>query len=216
MEENQLLALWESYKRKLSENLILNRQNAQDLTKIKVKSLLSGMQPLKIFAILTGIIWVLLLDVVVLNIWPAASPIFLIAIGIHILLTKLAIGIYIYQLVLINLVDINEPILSTQEKIAKLKSSTLWITRLLFLQLPAWTVFYWSKEMFQNLNALQISIHVSVALGMTFLSIWLYRNIRVENRDKRWFRLLLGGVEWDPIMKSIDLLQQIDEAKREG
>lgn len=216
MEENQLLALWESYDRKLSENLILNRQNAQDLTKIKVKSLLSGMQPLKIFAILTGIIWVLLLDVVVLNIWPAASPIFLIAIGIHILLTKLAIGIYIYQLVLINLVDINEPILSTQEKIAKLKSSTLWITRLLFLQLPAWTVFYWSKEMFQNLNALQISIHVSVALGMTFLAIWLYRNIRVENRDKRWFRLLLGGVEWDPIMKSIDLLQQIDEAKREG
>lgn len=216
MEENQLFALWESYDRKLSENLILNRQNAQDLTKIKVKSLLSGMQPLKIFAILTGIIWVLLLDVVVLNIWPAASPIFLIAIGIHILLTKLAIGIYIYQLVLINLVDINEPILSTQEKIAKLKSSTLWITRLLFLQLPAWTVFYWSKEMFQNLNALQISIHVSVALGMTFLSIWLYRNIRVENRDKRWFRLLLGGVEWDPIMKSIDLLQQIDEAKREG
>ena len=216
MEENQLLALWESYDRKLSENLILNRQNAQDLTKIKVKSLLSGMQPLKIFAILTGIIWVLLLDVVVLNIWPAASPIFLIAIGIHILLTKLAIGIYIYQLVLINLVDINEPILSTQEKIAKLKSSTLWITRLLFLQLPAWTVFYWSKEMFQNLNALQVSIHVSVALGMTFLTIWLYRNIRVENRDKRWFRLLLGGVEWDPVMKSIDLLQQIDEAKREG
>jgi len=216
MEENQLLALWESYDRKLSENLILNRQNAQDLTKIKVKSLLSGMQPLKIFAILTGIIWVLLLDVVVLNIWPAANPIFLIAIGIHILLTKLAIGIYIYQLVLINLVDINEPILSTQEKIAKLKSSTLWITRLLFLQLPAWTVFYWSKEMFQNLNALQISIHVSVALGMTFLAIWLYRNIRVENRDKRWFRLLLGGVEWDPVMKSIDLLQQIDEAKREG
>lgn len=216
MEENQLFALWESYDRKLSENLILNIQNAQDITKIKVKSLLSGMQPLKIFAILTGIIWVLLLDVVVLNIWPAASPIFLIAIGIHILLTKLAIGIYIYQLVLINLVDINEPILSTQEKIAKLKSSTLWITRLLFLQLPAWTVFYWSKEMFQNLNALQISIHVSVALGMTFLSIWLYRNIRVENRDKRWFRLLLGGVEWDPIMKSIDLLQQIDEAKREG
>ena len=216
MEENQLLALWESYDRKLSENLILNRQNAQDLTKIKVKSLLSGMQPLKIFAILTGIIWVLLLDVVVFNIWPAANPIFLIAIGIHILLTKLAIGIYIYQLVLINLVDINEPILSTQEKIAKLKSSTLWITRLLFLQLPAWTVFYWSEEMFQNLNALQISIHVSVALGMTFLAIWLYRNIRVENRDKRWFRLLLGGVEWDPMMKSIDLLQQIDEAKREG
>ena len=216
MEENQLLALWESYDKKLSENLVLNRQNAQDITKIKVKSLLSGMQPMKIFAIVLGIIWVGLLDVIVFNIWPAASPMFLISVGIHIFLTKLAIGIYIYQLVLINLVDINVPILHTQEKIAKLKSSTIWITRLLFLQLPAWSVFFWTKEMFQNLNFLQISIHVGVALGMCYLGIWLFRNIRFENRDKKWFRLLLGGIEWDPIMKSFDLLHQIDEAKREG
>lgn len=216
MEENQLLALWESYDKKLSENLVLNRQNAQDITKIKVKSLLSGMQPMKIFAILLGIIWVGLLDMIVFNIWPAASPMFLISVGIHIFLTKLAIGIYIYQLVLINLVDINDPILYTQEKIAKLKSSTIWITRLLFLQLPAWSVFFWTKEMFQNLNFLQISIHVGVALGMCYLGIWLFRNIRFENRDKKWFRLLLGGIEWDPIMKSFDLLHQIDEAKREG
>jgi hypothetical protein len=45
MEENQLLALWESYDRKLSQNLVLNRQNAEEITKIKVKSLLSEMQP---------------------------------------------------------------------------------------------------------------------------------------------------------------------------
>ena len=145
MEENQLLALWESYDRKLSQNLVLNRQNAEEITKIKVKSLLSGMQPIKIFAILVGIVWVGFLDLIVFNVWAYASPMFLFAIGFHILLTKLSIGVYLYQLVLINLVDINEPILSTQEKIAKLKSSTIWITRLLFLQLPAWTVFYWTK-----------------------------------------------------------------------
>ena len=39
MEENQLLALWESYDRKLSQNLVLNRQNAEEITKIKVKNL---------------------------------------------------------------------------------------------------------------------------------------------------------------------------------
>ena len=133
MEENQLLALWESYDRKLSQNLVLNRQNAEEITKIKVKSLLSGMQPIKIFAILVGIVWVGFLDLIVFNVWAYASPMFLTAVGFHLLLTKLSIGVYLYQLVLINLVDINEPILSTQEKIAKLKSSTIWITRLLFL-----------------------------------------------------------------------------------
>lgn len=213
MEENQLLTLWETYDRKLSENLILNKKNAQDITKIKVKSLLSGMQPMKIFAIILGLIWVGLLDVIVYNIWQAASPMFLISIGIHLLLTKLAIGVYAYQLILINLVDINEPIIQAQEKIAKLKSSTLWITRLLFLQLPAWSVFFWTKELFQRLNFLQISIHIGVALGMLYLAIWLFNNIRFQNRDKKWFRLLLGGIEWDPIMKGFDLLEQIHEAK---
>jgi len=216
MEENQLLALWESYDRKLSQNLVLNRQNAEDITKFKVKSLLSGMQPIKIFAILVGIIWVGFLDLIVINVWAYASPMFLISIGFHILLTKLSIGVYLYQLVLINLVDINEPILSTQEKIAKLKSSTIWITRLLFLQLPAWTVFYWTKDLFQNLHVFQISIMVGVALGMAYLGIWLFKNIRFENRDKKWFKFLLSGKEWDPMMKSADLLQQIEEAKKEG
>jgi hypothetical protein len=216
MEENQLLALWESYDRKLSQNLRLHRQNAEEITKIKVKSLLSGMQPIKIFAILVGIIWVGFLDLIVINVWAFASPMFLISIGFHILLTKLSIGVYLYQLVLINLVDINEPILDTQEKIAKLKSSTIWITRLLFLQLPAWTVFYWTKDLFQSINAFQISIMVGVALGMAYLGVWLFRNIRFENRDKKWFKFLLSGKEWDPMMKSADLLDQIEEAKKEG
>jgi hypothetical protein len=216
MEENQLLALWESYDRKLSQNLVLNRQNAEEITKIKVKSLLSGMQPLKIFAIIIGILWVGFLDIIVINVWSYASPMFLISIGFHILLTKLSIGVYLYQLVLIHLVDINEPILDAQEKIAKLKSSTIWITRLLFLQLPAWTVFYWTKDLFQNLNTFQIIIMVSVALGLGYLGIWLFKNIRFENRDKKWFRLLLSGKEWDPMMKASDLLQQIEESKKDG
>jgi hypothetical protein len=216
MEENQLLALWESYDRKLSQNLILHRQNAEEITKIKVKSLLSGMQPVKIFAILIGVLWVGFLDIIVINVWSYASPMFLISIGFHILLTKLSIGVYLYQLVLINLVDINEPILSSQEKIAKLKSSTIWITRLLFLQLPAWTVFYWTKDLFQNINAFQISIIVGVAMGMAYLGVWLFRNIRFENRDKKWFKFLLSGKEWDPMMKAAELLEQIEEAKKEG
>jgi len=216
MEENQLLALWESYDRKLSQNLILHKQNAEEITKIKVKSLLSGMQPLKIFAVLIGIVWVGLLDVIIINVWSYATPIFLISIGFHILLTKISIGVYLYQLVLIHLVDINEPILDAQEKIANLRSSTIWITRILFLQLPAWTVFYWSKDLFQNINAFQISIIVGIALGMAYLGIWLFRNIRFENRDKKWFKFLLSGKEWDPMMKAAELLEQIEEAKKEG
>ena len=57
---------------------------------------------------------------------------------------------------------------------------------------------------------------VGVALGMAYLGVWLFKNIRFENRDKKWFKFLLSGKEWDPMMKSADLLQQIEDAKKEG
>ena len=132
MEDIEIINLWKSYDKKLNENLLLNRENAEEITKIKAQSLLSSMKPLKIFTMLVGIIWVAFVDVLIINLFYIANPFFLISAGIQSLLTTLAIGIYLYQLIIIHQVDISEPILATQEKIASLKSTTLWVARILF------------------------------------------------------------------------------------
>lgn len=60
----------------------------------------------------------------------------------QVLLTAIALVLYIYQLVLMQQIDISQPVVETKHHLARLKFSTLWIARILFLQLPVWTTFY--------------------------------------------------------------------------
>lgn len=216
MEDNQIIELWKSYDKKLEESLVLNRQNAEAITRVKVQSIVRSMKPVKIFMILAGILWVGFVDVLIVNLFSVANPFFLISAGIQVLLTKLAIGIYLYQLILIQQVDIDEPVLATQEKIARLKASTIWVTRLLFLQLPVWTTFYWNAGMLKNGNPVLYLIQALVTGLFTFLAIWLFRNINYANRDKKWFKLIFNGKEWNPVIKSMELLGQIHEYRNEN
>jgi len=216
MEDTEIINLWKSYDKKLEENLSLNRQNAEEITKMKVRSFLASMSPLKIFTILVGAVWIGFVDVLIINLFFVANPIFLISAGVQVLLTKLSVGIYFYQLILIHQIDISEPILATQEKLARLKTSTLWVARILFLQLPVWTTFYWNKNMLENGSIVLYTIQIAVTLSFTFLAVWLFRNIKYENRDEKWFRIIFNGNEWDAVIKSMELLSQIDEYRIEN
>lgn len=216
MQDTDIINLWKSYDRKLEETLQVNRQHTEDITSMKVRSFLVSMTPIKIFTILTGIAWVAFLDVVFIAALSTGSIFFLASAGFISLLNKLAIGIYLYQLILIHQVDVNEPIMAAQERIARLKSSTLWIARILFLQLPAWTTFYLSSHMLRSSGMLFSVVQFFITGLFAFLAVWLFANIRYENREKKWFRLIFMGREWTPLMKAIDLLTQIKESRADN
>ncbi|MCC6463596.1 MAG: hypothetical protein IT260_24210 [Saprospiraceae bacterium] len=215
MQDDSIKQLWDSYHAKLDENLRLTHQNTTDLAQMKVRTFLNSMQPLKIFTLLVGILWVVFVDVLLFALYPVASPYFLVSAAIQVLLTKLAIGIYLYQLILIWQVDISEPILATQERIARLLSSTMWIARLLFLQLPVWTTFYWTEGLVNSGSLAFYRIQIPVTLAFAGLAVWLFVHIKYENRHQKWFRLLFEGKEWSPVIKSMELLEQIEEYKME-
>ena len=211
MEDIEIINLWKSYGRKLDESLLFNRKNAEDLAKMKVRSLLSSMKPLKIFAISVGIAWVGFVDFLIVKLFHIANPIFIGSAIIQAFLTQLAIVVYLYQLILISRADFDEPILSTQNKLVRLKSSTLWVARLLFLQLPVWTTFYWNKSMLENGNIVLWIIQIMVTLFFTLLALWFFINIKFENRDKKWFKLIFTGKEWSPVIRSMALLKEIEK-----
>lgn len=214
MLDTDMIQLWKSYSLKLEETLLLNRKNAEDLTRIKVSSFLASMRPIKIFTVLTGIVWVLFVDAVIIGSFHAASPFFIISAIIQSVLTKLAIGIYLYQLIIIQTVAIDDPIVEVQEKLAKLKASTLWVTRFLFLQLPVWTTFYLSMPMLKA-GGVGLFIQVMVTAVFTYVAYWLFVNIKMENRHRKWFRIIFEGREWTPLMKAMDILQQLRDYKPE-
>jgi len=220
MEDLELMNLWKSYDQKLEQNLSYNRSNATEITKMKVSALLSSMKPLKIFTILVGLVWVGYGSIILINLFlfafSSVSKFFLFSAGLQVLLTGIALVIYLYQLVLIHQVDLDQPVLQTQRQFASLKSSTLLATRILFLQLPLWTTFYWSEQMFINTNIILLLVQGLITLSFTVAAIWLFVNIRYENRNKKWFRFLFEGKEWTPVIKSMEMLSQIEEYKGEN
>ena len=220
MEEPELMNLWKSYDKKLEESLSLNRKNAEEITKMKVQSFVGSMKPWKIVTLLIGVGWVGLGSVIVTDLFLFAyaevSKFFLFSASIQLLLTAIAIGVYVYQLILIQQVDSNEPVVKTQEHLAHLKSSTLWVARVLFLQLPVWTTFYLSESMFENGNVFFFIIQGVVTFSFAYVAFWLFFHIKPENKDKKWFRLIFDGQEWTPVLKSIALLHQIEDYKTES
>ncbi len=219
MQENEMLQCWKTLNLQLEKSLVLNRQNTIDITAIKVAGQLGSMKPIKIFTLLTGLVWVGVGSVVVFHLSRYAlneiSKFFLFSATLQLLLTALALVLYAYQLVLLQQVDASGPVLATQEKLVQLKHTTLWIARLLFLQLPLWTTFYLSDTIFTAGNIGYLLVNSAVTLVFAGLAAWLFLHIKFENRNKRWFRLIFDGREWTPLLRSFDLLEQLQELKRE-
>lgn len=220
MNELELKKLWQTTNNKLEASIVINKNNTDDITRVKVHSILGSMKPIKIFTLLVGILWVgiggIALSLIYLNSFSEANKFFLFSASIQIGLTAVALLVYLYQLITIYQVDITDPILRTQEKLSNLKMSTLWVTRILFLQLPVWTTFWWSETMLTDWSILQWSITLIFTISFTIVAFWLFLNIKYENRNKKWFKLIFNGKEWTPLMKSIELLEQVEEYKEQN
>ncbi|MBK9332008.1 MAG: hypothetical protein IPM96_06290 [Ignavibacteria bacterium] len=219
MNDLELKKLWQTLNDKFELSLAENRSLTKELSNMKVYNFISSMKPLKIFTILAGIIWVILGAIIVsnifLNAYTEASKFFLYSAAIQILLTAIALVIYIYQLVTIYRINITEPVLKTQEKLAALKTSTLISARILFLQLPVWTTFYLNENMLENGSPVLLIIQGIVTISFTIAAVWLFFNIRFENKDKKWFRMIFNGNEWTPLMRSMELLKLTEDYKLE-
>jgi len=124
-----------------------------------------------------------------------------------------AIGVFIRQLVLIRQINNSESIVQTQLKLAGLQGSTIHIVRILFLQTPFFIILFYppSSIVFAMPGFWVISLPLTLLLIV--VTIWLYRNISYKNLNKKWLRLLLGGREWNYIIRSMDFIKEIEEFK---
>lgn len=213
MNELELKKLWQTTNEKLEASYAINKKQADDITRIKIHSILGSMKPFKIFTLLIGVLWVgigvIALSSIYLNSFSEANKFFLFSASIQVGLTAIALYVYLYQLITIYQLDITNPIIRTQEKLISLKMSTLWVTRILLLQLPVWTTFWWNETMLTNWGILQWAVTLFFTTLSTFVAIWLFFNIKYENRNKRWFQIIFSGKEWTPLMKSMELLEQV-------
>lgn len=187
---------------------------------MKVHSILGSMKPIKIFTLLVGILWIgiggIALSSIYLNSFPEANKFFLFSASIQVGFTAMALFVYLCRLITIYQVDIADPIIKTQEKLSGLKISTLWVTRILLLQLPVLTIFWWSETMLTDWGILQWVVTLFFTISFTVIAVWLFFNIKYENRKRKWFQLIFSGKEWTVLMKSMELLEQVKEYKEQN
>jgi hypothetical protein len=219
MKESELKQYWARANEKLEMSLLINKINTEELKQLKVYHFISEMKAIKLFTLICGTLWtgfgIAILSRIFIYQYIYANKFFLFSATFQVALTAIAIIVYFYQIITIYTVDITEPVIKTQEKLSSLRSSTIWVARILFLQLPVWTTFYWNESMLENGSLLLWIIQTLVTLFFTFAALWLFFNIKIENRDKKWFRLIFEGKEWTPLMRAMELSQQIEEYKIE-
>jgi hypothetical protein len=222
MNDSELKALLESYNHQLEQAKVLNLQSwilnlrcFETMQKQKAKSKLKALINFKIFAVALGILWVLFLGYLFFNSLEMSKIFFLISCGAIMIVTSIAIIVYLYHIVLLKKIDNSENVVKTQETIAHLQLSTVNITRILFLQSPFYCTFWWSIPMITGSPISFWLISFPIALLFTFGSFWLYRNISIKNAHKKWFKILFNSPEWNWLIKANNFLEEINSFKKE-
>lgn len=204
-----------TYSQKLDQASIMNLQawalhirTIEHVQAFRVETRLRSLAAFKKAAVGAGIVWSLLLGFLIYgnhfqNIFFSTS------LSVLFLFSILAIVFYVRQIIFIKDINYGDSILSIQEKLLKLQLSTLTSFRLLWLQLPFYSTFYWSKEWMDH-DPLFWIITFPVTILLTLLAFWLYRNIHFRNTDKKWFRVLMGKKEWASIIEAKTCLDEID------
>lgn len=217
MDDKAIKELWQAANIQLAQNNRLTYPDYEKLQVNGVQNLVESMKLTKIIALLFGTVWVgvwsyLLINMILIDV-DALSLSFLLSMSTQVILTALAIIIYCYQIIMIHAIAHTGSVIEVQSKLAQLRSTSLWVAKLLILQLPLWTTFYWNEHMFHQWNWIQWAVQGSLTAMFTVIAVWAFVNISIKNRNKKWFSLIFRGKDWKPIMDSIALLKGLEEYK---
>jgi len=214
MENIELQNIWKSYDQKMESMLVINKELAINLTRHKLNKQIGRLYRPKWTAILIGIPYTLLL-IAVTTIASIAKAYF-VAIGfgaISLIMTILLIN-YFYHIYLISQVKSNEDILSTQQQLSKLRISSFKSINLAVFQLPFWSICWVSVEALKNSPFIYGGINLLIFFLLAYISYWLYQKLSYKSEKSKIRDFFLSGNEWEPILKSAELLEQIKEYEK--
>ncbi len=214
MENNELQSIWKSYDQKMESMLTLNTEVAVMLTKQKLNQQISRLYLPKWTAVLIGVPYTIVLMAITIIACLAKAYFVALGFGAIALIMAVLLGIHFYQLYLIGQVKSNEEVLSTQEHLSKLRISSFQGLNLAVFQLPFWCVCWVSVDALKESPFLYGGINLLVFALLTYLAYWLYQRLSYGHEDSRVRDFFLSGRDWEPIVKSTEILEQIREYER--
>ena len=220
MEDLELKKMWNACNQNIDEAKILNLQSwavnirtFEYLQTYKAQSKLKSLSTLKKWAVALGVLWVIFLGLLVYG-NHFQNLYFTVSVCMLMFFSVAAIAIYIKHIVLIDKINFSESVVDAQKKITELQNSSINIIRILWLQMPFYTTFFWSTEWLTSDYRFWL-IAFPITIFFTLLSIWLYKNISLKNVNKKWFKILLSK-EWTSVSSAKKYLNEIEEFKNDN
>lgn len=222
MEDHQLTSLWKSYEQQLAEarllNLqswVLNLQQFEQQQQQKAHHILNGVVRLKTGLVFAGLLWVAFLLYLLVHSLVWTKIFFVVSAGAISLISLVAIVVYIQHIVWIKKIKPHHAVTEVQKKLEQLKTSTIQITRVLFLQAPFYCCWFVTPAMIAANPLTFWLIAFPITIGFTVVSIWLFVNIKPANVNQKWFRWLFSSKEWTGIVDAAAFLEEIEDFKKE-
>lgn len=210
MEDITLKNLWKAQADKLDRSMKLNLFILDSIQKQKAQSTLNSLAKFKLVAVILGIVWSLILGMLIYG-NQLQNLYFTVSAGMIMLITILAVALYIKHIVLIKELDYSQSITETQKKLSTLQASTF-NNRFILLQTPFYTTWFWSTGMIEGNRIAFWLIAVPITLLFTLLTIWLYRNLTTANMHKKWVKALIkNDPEHISVMQAQNFLKEIEE-----
>lgn len=204
MNEFDLHAAWKALDEKVNHQASINSTLLQEIARGKIQMAMDRLTPIKWFTLIMGILWLLALSVVGVMAWSIHNWfLFGSVLGVA-LCNAVAVIIYAVQLIWIYNTNWQGPVLETQQQLLQIRTSTLWIAKVLFLQTPFWSTFYWTESVLSNAPWYFLVLQCSVTALLAIAAGWLFANIRIENCQKRWFKMIFNGNEWHRVQEALE------------
>ncbi len=215
MEDSTLKNIWHAQDEKLDRALKLNLFILESIQTQKAKSKLGALAAFKTWAVVLGILLVLLLGLLIYG-NQLKNIFFTVSIAMIMLFSIYAVVVYIKHIILIRRLDYSASITITQKKLAKLQASTISSTGILVLQLPFHSTWFWSWQMINDNGMKFWFIAVPVTIAFTIIGVWLYKNLSEKNMDKKWVKCLFNvGPEYKNVVQARKFLQELEEFKKD-
>lgn len=214
MENIELQNIWKSYDQKLESMLTINKDIAINLSRQKLNKQISRLYWPKLTAIIIGLPYTLLL-IVIATITSLAKAYFMaIGFGVIALIMIVVLVFYLYQIYLISKIKRDEEVLATQQLLSKLRISSFNSLNLAVFQLPFWSICWISINGLKHSPFVYGGINLLIFLTLSYLAFWTYKKLSYKNKKSKVRDFFLSGSEWEPILKSAEILEQIKGYKK--
>jgi hypothetical protein len=214
MSTDEFQQIWKAYDAKLEKSLQLNLRLLKEVQSQKARSVLRSFIATRVIGIVIGLVYLALLAIVLW--YVRTQPVMAVSFVVFIICTIIAIGEYIQEIGTIHGIGYGDNIVDTQRTLTAIQGGIIRTLRISWVQLPFWSTFFVSNELLRKGGREFWMIEIPITLLLTILAGILYKNITIENaQKKKWVKGLIRGTGIKSLTRAMDFMKEIEDFKSE-